>query len=182
MVIYHYDKVNLKKIVANFTADRLHRSSLWIPFINRQNGKTLCIVGQNPSEAGKLIADKTVRYLEEFVFKTLPQYSSIIMLNLFSRIDTQKIYQTDLIRLSCEHELREIIKCNSDFLIVQGKLKDEGYYKFKKRARQFHSLLSSKTVLKIDLGTTYAPHPGNSKILYNKFGFDLVGYDFLDAY
>jgi hypothetical protein len=182
MVIYHYNKVDLKKIVANFTADELHRSSLWIPFMNRPDGKTLCIVGQNPSDAGALVADKTIRYLEEFVFNNLPQYSSIMMLNLFSRIDTRKIYQTDLIRLSCERKLREIIQCNSDFLIVQGKLKDEDYYKFKKRARQIHSLLNKKTVLKIDIETNFAPHPGNPRILYNKFGFHLVGYDFSDAY
>ena len=84
-------------------------------------------------------------------------------------------------RISCERKLREIIQGYSDFLIVQGKLRDEGSYKFKKRARQIHSLLHNKNVFKIDIGTTFAPHPGNPKILYNKFGFQLTGYDFSDA-
>ena len=181
MIVYHYNQADLKRIVADFSADGLHRSSLWIPFVERQGGKTLCVVGQNPSDAGELVADKTVRYLEEFVFKNLPQYSGMMMLNLFSRIDTQKVFQTDLMRISCERKLRGIIQGNSDFLIVQGKLRDEGSYKFKKRARQIHSLLRNKNVFKIDIGTAFAPHPGNPKILYNKLGFQLAGYNFSDA-
>ena len=39
--------VDINKISVKFSEDKLHRIYLSIPFKNRNNKKTLCIIGQN---------------------------------------------------------------------------------------------------------------------------------------
>ena len=96
MDIQHYEKVDTDNVVANFTDDLLHRSSLIIPILERDTDQTICIIGQNPSHANQEYADKTLQYFEKFIFQNLPQYSKIIMLNLYSRVDTKKEFKDDL--------------------------------------------------------------------------------------
>ncbi len=90
MDVRHFHKVDSNNIVADFTKDGLHRSSLTVPLLERGNGKTLCVIGQNPSAANIEFADKTVHYVEKYVFQNLPQYSNIIMLNLYSGLIQRK--------------------------------------------------------------------------------------------
>ena len=59
MSICHFYKVDHNNIEANFTNDELHRSTLTIPFQERPSEFKLCIVGQNPSAANEVEADKT---------------------------------------------------------------------------------------------------------------------------
>jgi hypothetical protein len=176
----HFDKVNDEKIIASFTSDKKHRIYLEIPFINREGNNTLCIIGQNPSDADEKIADDTAYYLERFVFEKLPQYSKIILLNLYSRIDKSKNYSDDLIRDECELKFEEIIKENSDFLIIYGVLENQDSYKFLDRAKILKTKLADKSVYKIDLGNDYAPHPGNPNILYRNYKYNLAKYNFED--
>jgi len=123
MNVCHYSNVDLNNITEYFSQDGLHRAYLDIPLANRASGRVICIIGQNPSTANITTADKTLHYLERYVYENMPQYSRIIMLNLYSRLDTNKSATTDLIRLECERLSRRIIKQNTDFLIVFGQLK-----------------------------------------------------------
>ena len=172
MSIFHFDKVDISRIGADFTEDEHHRKSLIIPFQERSDFRNLCIIGQNPSKANKQVADKTLYYLEKFVYEKMPEYSQITMLNLYSRMDTTKNKKDDLIREECQSNYIEHISNNNDFLIVFGKLKNQGSYKFKDRARQLKNLLAGKNVYKLDIDTDYAPHPGNKVILYRNFEVD----------
>ena len=133
-------------------------------------------MGQNPSKASIKVADKTLHYIERYVYENMPEYSQIIMLNLYSRLDTNKTATTDLIRLECERLFRSIIRENSDFLIVYGKLKNQGSYKFVKKSRLLKNHLKNKMVYKIDIGSEYAPHPGNQKIYYGNYCYDFTEY------
>ena len=178
MSICHFYKVDHNIIEAKFTDDELHRSTLTIPYQERSGDLKLCIVGQNPSNANEVEADKTLHYLERYVFEKLPQYSSIIMLNLFSKVDTKKSKKNDLLRLECEREYRKTIAENTDFLIVFGLVKNEGAYNFKKRALFLKKHLRNKNVFKIDIETKYPPHPGNRKIYYGNYCFGISNYDF----
>lgn len=180
MSICHFYKVDLNNIEAKFTDDKRHRSTLKIPFQERSGELELCIVGQNPSNANEVEADKTLHYLERYVFEKLPQYSGITMLNLFSRVDTKKTEKEDLLRLECEREYRKIIDANTDFLIVFGLVRNEGAYNFKKRARFLKKHLHDKKVFKINIDTPYPPHPGNRKIYYGNYCFEISSYDFND--
>jgi hypothetical protein len=98
------------------------------------------------------------------------------MLNLYSRLDTNKSATTDLLRLECEREFRRVIGANTDFLIVFGKLKNQGSYKFVKKATFLKKLLTGKNVYKIDIGTSYAPHPGNKKIYYGNYCYGVTNH------
>jgi hypothetical protein len=180
MNICHFYKVNFNNIEANFTTDELHRSSLIIPFLDRTGNRKLCIVGQNPSNANELVADKTLHYIERYVFEKLPQYSSIVMLNLFSRVDTNKSKTRDLVRLECERHFENKITENDDFLIIWGAIKNQGPYNFKEKANSLKRRLTDKNVFKIDIGKPYAPHPGNRVIYYGNYCFDVSPYDFSD--
>jgi hypothetical protein len=176
MPIPHFEKVDCPNIIAEFTADKLHRSCLTIPFKNRNSGKQLCIIGQNPSDANEHHADKTIRYLEELVFRKYPKYSSIIMLNLYSRIDTQKQEIADLERPETIDILSKTIKNYTDFLLVYGASKKDGKYDFHQKYEDLKPLLKGKNVFKIDTktNTNYPPHPGNPKIFYRNFEYGIT--------
>lgn len=180
MTVPHFHEVDLTRTHAVFSADAQHRSLLRLPFLSRPDGRTLCVVGQNPSYANTQNADKTVRYIEELVFDRLPLVGQILMLNLYSRIDTTKDKTTNPNDQDCDRALRQAILENDAFLVVFGKLKNQRVYRFRDRAAELRKLFAGKTVLKIDLGTAYAPHPGNWKIRYSNYSFGIRDYDFSD--
>jgi hypothetical protein len=177
----HYEKVDTKNIEEKFSSNRLHRFSLTIPLLERSSNKTLCIIGQNPSKANEEVADKTLNYLERYVFENMPEYSKIIMLNLYTRVDTNKHEKTNLEDPAYSRYLRALIDNHPDYLIVIGKVKSEGSYKFKEKAKELKLLLKGKNIYRLRLpGADYAPHPGNPKILYNNSSLDIATYDFSD--
>ena len=180
MDICHYEKVDKENIVADFRDNNLHRLSLTIPLLERNTDKTICIIGQNPSKANQDIADKTLYYLERYIFEKMPQYSKIVMLNLYSRVDTKKEYKTNLENDKFNKIVDDLIEQHSDFLIVYGKLKNQGQYNFISKAKKLKVLLENKKVFKIDINTNFAPHPGNNKIYYGNFCHNVTTYDFLD--
>lgn len=177
MVIPHFDKIDIEHVEATFTEDMRHRISLVIPFLDRATEKDLCIIGQNPSNANEHNADKTLRYLEEFVFRNLPEYSRIIMLNLYSRVDTNKEEVTDIERTESNEAFLRYIDKNSDFLLVFGASakKKEGAYNFPEKVNELMDVLSGKNVFKIDIqtNTNYPPHPGNPKITYSNYNYGI---------
>jgi hypothetical protein len=151
---------------------------LHLPFLDRPFCKTLCVVGQNPSLANADRADKTVQYIERFVFERLPHIGKILMLNLYSRIDTKKDQTAAPNDPICDLELRKAIAENNEFLVVFGQLKNQGVYRFRDRAAELSNLFAGKVVHKIDIGTLYAPHPGNPKICYSNVSFGITPYEF----
>lgn len=174
--------MDTNNIVEAFTSDGLHRMSLHIPFLDRQGGRNLCVIGQNPSKANRHVADRTVLYLEKYISRNLPQYSSFTMLNLYTRVDTDKTIAADLRRFGCDRHALRIIQANQDFLIVVGKLKKEGVYDFPLRARAIKRALTknNRNVYRFDIGTTYAPHPRNQKIGLGKLDIGLTDHTFGD--
>lgn len=182
MRVCHFQQVNLSGVIADFSPDKKHRFSLTIPYSGRSGKKSICIIGQNPSYADAATADKTIHYLERLIYEKYPQYSQIIILNLFSRVDTAKSETTDLLSLKAARIFRQTIQNNSDFLVIYGAVKDQRAYKFVKRAKQLRSLLRGKNVLKIDIDTNYAPHPGNPKIYYGNYCHSLNQYTFSDIH
>lgn len=178
---YHFSQVNIKAIKTDFSKDNKHRFSLKIPFSNRSGSETLCIIGQNPSYANSQHADKTLHYLEKLIYQKRPNCSCIIMINLFSRIDTKKAATSNLLTIEGTRKFKQIVNSNNEFLIVYGKLRNIKAYKFKKRAQQVRKMLVNKNVLKIDIGTKYAPHPGNPKLYYGNFCHNFNTYTFSDV-
>jgi hypothetical protein len=169
MDVCHFSKVDIENITGYFSDDGLHRAYLNIPLTNRAGNRVLCIIGQNPSKANAHVADKTLHYLERYVYENMPEYSRIIMLNLYSRLDTYKTCEIDIIRFDCERLFRRTIGENSDFLLIFGKLKKQGAYDFIKKAELLKKHLINKNVYKINIGSDYAPHPGNQKIYYGNY-------------
>lgn len=57
-----------------------------------ENGKTACVVMQNPSYASEDVADKSVQFMEKVVFeKRLPEFDGVkrlIVVNQFARVQT----------------------------------------------------------------------------------------------
>ena len=176
----HYEQVNTSAIESKFSTDRLHRAKLHIPFLGNRGSKTLCVIGQNPSAADELYADKTVRYLEELIYRKNPEYASVLVLNLYSRIDTTKSETEDTLDSECSRIFFAAIEEHDDFLIFYGKIENQGAYRFRDRAREVASSLGTKNVLKLGLDTSYAPHPGNPRILYHNFDIQLTTHEFSD--
>ena len=169
MNICHYDNVDIQNIEEKFLDNKKHRCYLSIPLKHRTGKNTICVIGQNPSNANKIYADKTLHYIERYIYEKFPEISNIIMLNLYSRVDTKKTELDDLNKIECERNLRKIIKKNDNFLIIFGQLKNQKNYKFPKKAKLLFKLLKNKNIFKIDIDTEYAPHPGNSKIYYGNY-------------
>lgn len=181
MTVKHIDAVDLKNIKAEFSSDKRHRYSLLIPMKNRTGTKTLCVIGQNPSYASELSADKTIRYIETYVFHNMPNFSKILILNLYTRVDTQKDENDDLLADDYSAYLNKIVSHHEDYLIVYGKLNNLGNYRFTDKAKELKKLLKGKNVMKFDVtGADYAPHPGNPKIMYHNTSIGLKQYSFID--
>jgi hypothetical protein len=174
----HFDKIDTAGIDACFIHGRQHRAYLRLPFTSRKAGKTLCVIGQNPSAADAQNADKTVRYLEELVFRNHHEYSAILVLNLYSRVDTNKSATHDLLHCLCLEYFDAALRVHDDFLLIYGKLKNEGAYRFRERALHVSKALTGKNVFKLGLNTDYPPHPGNPKILYRNFSVQLITHIF----
>lgn len=173
----HFEQVDLENVRAVFVRGRTHRPLLRIPFRDRAPGRTLCIVGQNPSHASKEHADKTVHYLERYVHERLPEYGAILMLNLYTRVDTRKKFE-DVEHHQADRILRCAIRRHQEFLLVFGKLKNEGRYNFPSRFRELEPLFNGKNLLQFDLATDFPPHPGNPKILYRNLDVNLKPFSF----
>lgn len=182
MNIKHYEKVDQDKITIEKEKVLLedHRYQLLIPFKNRKRTKTLCVIGQNPSCADDKTADKTICYLEKYVYEKMTDVGQIMMLNLYSLIDTKKVRVEQIDNEKNEKWLLEQIGKHHDFLIVFGQLKNKKAFRFREAAKMLHPVLQGKHLLKIDIGTLYAPHPGNPKLLYSNINVGLNAYEFLD--
>ena len=178
MKIPHFAKVDRSRIEAVFSADGEHRSMLYLPFFDRPDSNTLCVIGQNPSLANADHADKTIQYIERFVFDRFPHIGMILMVNLYSRIDTKKDKTASPNDPSCDLDLRRAIAENNEFLLVFGELKNKGVYRFRDRAAELSSLFVGKVVHKIDIGSPYAPHPGNPRICYSNVSFGTAPHEF----
>lgn len=175
--VKHFSMVDNAAIKAKFFDCRRHRATLFLPFLGRTTGKTLCVVGQNPSAADEHVADKTIRYLEELIYRTQPEYAALLMLNLYSRVDTAKSATAQLLHNSCVRLFSRALDELEDFLLVYGKPKNEGAYKFQKRAQVVVDAIKGKRIFKIDVGTSYPPHPGNPRILYQNYAVPLARFD-----
>ncbi len=178
-VIEHYENVDIANIEESFMDENRHRCFLKIPFLERdETGETICVIGQNPSDANSQVADKTLRFMEEFVYLRFPDASKMIMLNLYTRVDTNKEYTENLDCAECN--IQDIIAQYNTFICIFGKLKKQGEYNFPEKARPFKNLLDNKAVYKIDIRPTYAPHPGNPLIMYhnpNKHGIRIYNLE-----
>ena len=177
----HFEHVDLPNVQSCFFDNRSHRAYLKIPFAGARGSETLCVIGQNPSAADEREADKTIHYLEKLIYLKHSQYRQLIVLNLYSQVDTTKTEQAKPLHPKCEEIFNRMLNEETNFLVVFGKLTKQGKYCFLNRARQVEPLLRSKRVFKLDLGTQYAPHPGNPQILYNKFDVGFSSYSFGDV-
>lgn len=180
-MIAHFEKVLKEGISAEFTGDRKHRVCLTVPLQKRNQSRVLCVIGQNPSLADENEADKTLRYIEEYVFTRMPDFGTIRMLNLYSKIDTDKVAKTDLCRPDVDQEVERIQAAHNDFLFVTGKASIQGKYDFPKRVKLLSGALLGKNTYKIDIGSSYPPHPGNPKIVYSNFEYCPTAYKFEDV-
>ena len=177
----HYVRVDLQNVQSRFFEGRTHRAFLRIPFLGERGTRSLCVIGQNPSAADESEADRTIRYLEELVFVRHAEYRQIVVVNLYSQVDTWKTNDAPALHPECAKIFEVIVAEESDFLVVFGKLKNQRRYRFQDRAREIEPLLRSKHVFKLDIGTIYAPHPGNPEITYSNFELDFSPYTFSDV-
>lgn len=174
LLVPHFEKVDLSSTIAQFFDNGRHRATLFVPFADRETGRTLCVIGQNPSAANEQQADKTVRYLEELIYRNCPWYEALLVLNLYSRVDFNKSATGKPLHTQCARIFNDAIGENEEFLLVHGQLKNQGIYKFPQRAMEVEVALASKTVFKIDIGTDYPPHPRNQRLCYSNFHVNLV--------
>ncbi|MFY4796935.1 DUF1643 domain-containing protein [Aliarcobacter butzleri] len=175
----HFEQVDTENILVKFSEDNLHRVFLSIPFKNRTTNKTLCIIGQNPSKANKFDADRTIFFLEEQIYNKYPEYSEIVIVNLFSRIDTKKEFTDDLTRPEFEKDLLDIIHNNEDILLILGQTEQDGSYNFLEQFNKIKENLKAKRILRIDIGKdiNYPPHPNNPQLLYKRVEFKMIDYN-----
>ena len=173
--------VDTSRIDLLFFRANSHRAKLCLPYLGREKFKSLCVIGQNPSDANKEVADRTIRYLEELIYKNCPEFSQLVVLNLFSRVDKSKTQLDNLLDAECSRVFENTVHEHENVLLVYGQLKRQGAYDFPKRASEIKGLLKGKKLWKLDIGATYAPHPRNGAINYRNFKVALCAYDLSDV-
>ena len=60
------------------------RYLLKIPYSERSGGDVVCVVLKNPSAANELYADRTIRRVEEYVWRRFGQCKQLLVLNLYA--------------------------------------------------------------------------------------------------
>lgn len=176
----HFEHVDIHRINSCFFENRTHRAYLKIPFCGNRGDETLCVIGQNPSAADEYEADKTINYLEQLIYCNYEQYHQLIIVNLYSFVDTKKAAKNNILNSSCDAIFNNILEVENNFLMVCGKLTNQEPYCFLDRVRLIKPILQSKNVFKLNVGAQYAPHPGNPQIFYNNMSVKLSPYRFED--
>lgn len=172
--IPHFCMVDKTTIEARFFDRKRHRATLFLPFAGRGTGKVLCVIGQNPSVADECFADKTIHYLEKLIYCKHAEYAALLILNLYSRVDKKKSATNNLLHSACVDAFNCALNEYQDFLLVYGKPKNQGAYRFPERAKLVMGALKGKKVFQLGTDTDYPPHPGNPKILYRNFDISLA--------
>ena len=176
--IAHHASIDSQYIQACFSADGKHRYSLYLPFREPRGQQILCIIGQNPSHANQHHADKTLAYFEHYLYSQHPQFKAFYMVNLYSRIDTQKRYQRGLNTRHSADYIKQAIDASHAVLMAYGaKAKDKAYH-FQQQAKRLKPWLANIPCYKLDIGepTHYPPHPGNRNIVYRRYQLRLLPF------
>ena len=100
--------------------------------------------------------------------------------NLYSLVDTRKDQRLAPTTAESDRYLKKAIVDHDEFLIIFGKLKRQGVFTFRERAIELLPFFRGKSVNKMDIGTPYAPHPGNRTITYSRCDIPLAPHDFSD--
>lgn len=114
-------------VSANFSTCGKFRYQLTIEDPKSDGVKTVCVVMQNPSEAGENRADRSVQFLEKLIFKgnynVFKEVSKIIIVNQYAFIQKKGFLgRTDKIGADNNTFLKHAIKSSDIVLIGWGKM------------------------------------------------------------
>lgn len=129
MVFKHIDDVTVE---AKFSKDKKFRYQLVITKNGVKEGKTVCVIMQNPSDANEEIADRSVKFLERLVFekdiKLFTKTKKLIVVNQFGFIQKKDFVGIDE-KIGNENDeyVMEAIKQTDIVVIAWGVTND--YYK-----------------------------------------------------
>ncbi|MDP8162892.1 DUF1643 domain-containing protein [Pasteurella skyensis] len=120
MYFKHIDNVDVQAVFSNN-----YRYSLEITKNNTNNGKTVCVIMQNPSEANKERADKSVQFIEKLIFlKGYSEFANvrkIIIVNQFAYIQKKGFQGLDEhIGVDNDKYIKESIEKSEIVLIAWG--------------------------------------------------------------
>jgi len=91
-----YRHIEGAQVSAEFSEEEGLLYRYWLDIVMPDNagmGITACVIMQNPSYASREIADRSVRFMEETVFRrNLPEFEGVnrlIVVNLFAKVQTR---------------------------------------------------------------------------------------------
>ena len=123
-MVYHH----IEHIIAEalYSECGQYRYRLTIQHGTKKNGKTVCVIMQNPSVAGNKVADKSVQFLEKLIFRMkYPQFEEVtrvIIVNQFARIQTRDFKGTpDEAGIKNDSHIRNAIRESDSIVIAWGK-------------------------------------------------------------
>jgi len=132
MVIYKH--IGGLKITPKFSEDKKFRYKLEAIKIDRigSDRKTVCVIMQNPSDANKNVADKSVQFIEKLIFnedyKEFENVRKIIVVNQFADIQKKDFKGDDgVIDPENDKYIKSAINESNIILVAWGK--SNSYYK-----------------------------------------------------
>ena len=113
-------------ISAYFSEDSRFRYRLVAEDPNKSNGKTVCVIMQNPSDANDDRADKSVQFLEHLIFDKgyieFKEVRKMIIVNQYAYIQKHNFSgKTDLIGEKNNRVITESIRESDIVLVAWGK-------------------------------------------------------------
>ncbi len=123
MVYHHIEHITAE---AQYSVCGQYRYRLTIQHGTKKDGKTVCVIMQNPSVAGNTVADKSVQFLEKLIFRMkYPQFEEVarvIIVNQFARIQTRDFKGSpDEASTKNDSHIRNAIQESDSILIAWGK-------------------------------------------------------------
>lgn len=123
--INHFEKIDLTRIIAEFSEDMVYRYRLKLPFFcDDSRSKSAAIILKNPSSADALKADKTIQTAAKTIYSAFPDVAELEILNIFAirgtlPSDVMDSYDkgVDIIGPENNKAFEEVIK-KSDYIIT----------------------------------------------------------------
>lgn len=184
----HFEKIEYDSITADFSSCNTYRYTLNMHYREsaENRDKTVSVVLKNPSSADEKMSDATIRRVETYVYKNIPDAQFLNILNVFAYRATDAIDVNSLIREkglqhavgeNNDHHIESLCDRSDVIICAWGSHSQINKKQYDSRIKSVKSLLTSHNnkIWQVQGRAKHYPQHG----LYWSYEYPLIRYDLL---